>query len=260
MTKNVRLYPWNPNSEGAKQLANEMNIKRLKHLKSVFKHGKDKTVINWGASSFADPLVCNSNIINKPTNVEAVSNKLSFFELLKDKVDCIPDFTTDKNVALKWLEEKSVVFARKVLKGSGGNGIVIMRPDDPSSWVDAPLYTKYIKKKEEYRIHVMNGEVFLVQRKGLRKQEGVDPDKVNWAIRNLENGFVFVRNNVEPPKVVLSSAVSIFPHLGLDFYAADVVYNARDDLAYVLEVNTAPGLDGSTIKDYAEAFKKHFPC
>lgn len=257
MVNLVRIYPWNPKSESAKQLAGAMGVKRLKHAGSTLRHGKDRTIINWGASAFADPLTFNSKVINNPDNVDAVSNKLKFFQLLEGKVDCIPEFTSDKQVALQWLEGKSVVFARKVLKGSGGNGIVIMYPDNPKTWVDAPLYTKYIKKKEEYRVHVMGGKIFLVQRKGLRKVEGLDPSKVNWAIRNLENGFIFVRNDVAAPDVVLKASTDIFPHLGLDFYAADVVYNAQANLAYVLEVNTAPGLDGSTINDYAQAFKSY---
>jgi D-alanine-D-alanine ligase-like ATP-grasp enzyme len=44
--------------------------------------------------------------------------------------------------------------------------------------------------------------------------------------------------------------------LGLDFGAADVLFNARRNQAYVLEVNTAPGLEGQTVNDYAEAFKE----
>jgi D-alanine-D-alanine ligase-like ATP-grasp enzyme len=41
----------------------------------------------------------------------------------------------------------------------------------------------------------------------------------------------------------------------LDFGAIDIIYNESRDQAYVLEVNTAPGLTGQTIQSYADAFR-----
>jgi glutathione synthase/RimK-type ligase-like ATP-grasp enzyme len=41
--------------------------------------------------------------------------------------------------------------------------------------------------------------------------------------------------------------------LGLDFGAVDIIWNEREDKCYVLEVNTAPGLQGSTLENYANA-------
>jgi len=42
--------------------------------------------------------------------------------------------------------------------------------------------------------------------------------------------------------------------LGLDFGAVDIVYNENDNKAYVLEINTAPGLSGTTLEKYVEVF------
>jgi D-alanine-D-alanine ligase-like ATP-grasp enzyme len=41
---------------------------------------------------------------------------------------------------------------------------------------------------------------------------------------------------------------------GLDFGAVDVIWNAQKEKPYVLEINTAPGLEGQTIADYAAFF------
>ena len=41
--------------------------------------------------------------------------------------------------------------------------------------------------------------------------------------------------------------------LGLDFGAVDIIYNEAEDQHYVLEVNTAPGLEGTTLQKYTEA-------
>ena len=41
--------------------------------------------------------------------------------------------------------------------------------------------------------------------------------------------------------------------LMVDFGAVDVVWNDQYQKAYVLEVNTAPGIENSTVLDYATA-------
>ncbi|MNJ09659.1 hypothetical protein D3C77_38070 [compost metagenome] len=111
-------------------------------------------------------------------------------------------------------------------------------------------------KKEEYRIHVFNGEVVDVQRKARKKD--VPDDQVNWKVRNLANGFIFARGEEalgNVPQDVLDQAVKAVAALGLDFGAADVVYNDKQGKAYCLEVNTAPGLSGSTLDGYVKQLK-----
>jgi D-alanine-D-alanine ligase-like ATP-grasp enzyme len=43
--------------------------------------------------------------------------------------------------------------------------------------------------------------------------------------------------------------------LELDFGAADVIYNAQQDRAYSLEVNSAPGIMGTTLVNYTNALR-----
>ena len=43
--------------------------------------------------------------------------------------------------------------------------------------------------------------------------------------------------------------------IGLDFGAVDVIYNGHSNRAYVLEINTAPGLTGTTLDNYAAALR-----
>lgn len=259
---NVKLFSWNSASEGAKHLSQALGIKRLKESKSLFKGASHKAVINWGRSIIENTEILKCQVVNRPENVARVSNKLHFYELLSGKFD--PDllvpWTKDLKEAISWLTKPGIsVFARTKLQGSGGEGIVEMSKDDPDSFVKAQLYTRYVPKSDEFRVHVMGGNVILVQRKGLRQTDDqgnpVDPKTVNWKIRNLSNGFVFVRSDVRPPAEVVNAATGIFPHLGLDFYAADVIWNEKQGRAYVLEVNTAPGLSGSTIGNYVDGFK-----
>jgi glutathione synthase/RimK-type ligase-like ATP-grasp enzyme len=116
---------------------------------------------------------------------------------------------------------------------------------------DAPLYTKYEKRKREYRVHVWGNEVLDVTEK--RKRRGVDADS---RIRSWDNGWVFCREDVNYPPHVASVAVDAVHALGLDFGAVDVGYNVLKERAFVFEVNTAPGLEGTTLEKFANKIKE----
>jgi hypothetical protein len=42
--------------------------------------------------------------------------------------------------------------------------------------------------------------------------------------------------------------------LELDFGAVDLIWNENQNVVYVLEVNTAPGMEGTTLENYCDAF------
>lgn len=121
--------------------------------------------------------------------------------------------------------------------------------------VNAPLYVKYIKKQQEYRVHVFNGSVIDVQRK-MRRTDTPDED-VNWQVRNHSNGFIFGREGVELSPTALTMCVASVQALGLDFGAVDMIHNERSDTYYVLEVNTACGLTGTTLEKYKTAILEY---
>lgn len=253
----INIFSWNEHSEGAKELASAMNVKRIKHENSKYKGNQRKLVINWGSSKIPDE-VRKSRIINPPEAVAICSNKLSFFEALSGKGVSIPDWTNSFEQAVKWVTDGVVVCARTILNGHSANGLVLMHKDDPKSLVKAPLYTKYVPKKDEYRIHVINDKVVDVQRKALRNGyiEEHGADNVNYKIRNLANGFVYVRQGVDAPKQVIDEAIKAVRIVGLDFGAVDVVFNNKQDKAYVLEINSAPGLEGTSVENYAKALSE----
>lgn len=252
------IYPWHEKSKGARALSSALGIKRILHTNSKFKGGPTKTVINWGASELPTA-VSYSSVINKKTNVGIAAHKTKFFRRIKGKAR-IPDFTEDSTEALAWVQEGRIVMGRLKTKGKSGDGIIFI-DDDFDKWLDAPLFTTYIKKKEEYRVHFAFGEQIDIQRKTLRKtdMEGnpIDTSQVDFRIRSYNNGFIFQRENIDPPKDVLVQAKLAFDASNLDFGAVDVIFNEKSGMAYVLEINTAPGLEGATIGSYAKAFKKH---
>lgn len=243
-----------PASAGAKALSDKMRIPRIRHERSNFIPRPTKTVINWGSSVMPERFVT-CNVINRPEHVLKVTNKKNFFLACEaiPEIQCVP-FCLTKEAAIAWLSKGHTVCARQKLTGSSGEGLVLF--DAMDKFVEAPLYTQYIKKKDEYRIHVMNGEVISVQRKALKKD--FEGDNVDHRIRNLSNGFIFARDGVKPPEQVITQAQSSVTKLGLDFGAVDIIWNEKSQAAFVLEINSAPGLEGSTIDDYARAFSQHY--
>jgi glutathione synthase/RimK-type ligase-like ATP-grasp enzyme len=251
------LYSYNKDSEGAKVLSEALGIRRIRHTKSTFKGSPKKVVINWGSSELPDE-VMKSTIINEPARVDICTNKLTFFEhVARTGGVVIPDWTTDPGVAMQWCAEGHTVCARTVLQGHSGEGLILMDKNNLDSFVNARLYTKYVPKLDEYRVHVVNGQVIDIQRKALRNNwiEENPGDKPNYKVRNHANGFVYIRGDVNPPPGISEQALAAVNCVGLTFGAVDIIFNAKRNSCYVLEINTAPGLEGQTVHNYVNAFR-----
>lgn len=203
-------------------------------------------LINWGCSNL--PVTGDCRHLQAPLAVHYSSNKLKAFELMTDRdVNCVP-WTSSLNEAQAWSDDDKTVVARTTLTGHSGNGIIIY--ERGSEIEDAPLYTKYIFKEREYRVHVVKDQVIDTQRK-IR-----DPDRtvIDWKVRSHANGFIFARNNITDSDRRNSLAVAAVRALELDFGAVDIVEDKHGEL-FVLEVNTAPGLEGQTVDRYARALR-----
>jgi glutathione synthase/RimK-type ligase-like ATP-grasp enzyme len=247
----TKVYSYAP-SNGASALAKGLGIKVIKHEKSKYIPRVDDTIINWGSSNIPRHLYKCKRIINNPTTVALVSNKLLFFHEVFNKGLSIPEWTEDPAVVKMWIDKGKTVFARTVLNGHSGKGIVELKKG-----VDickASLYTVYIPKKEEYRVHIVAGNVIHTQRKALRNDYN---GPKNWTIRSHANGFKFVygKDLGKVPDDVLQQARRAMEICRLDFGAVDIIWNDKEKKAYVLEINTAPGLEGTTVQKYTEALK-----
>jgi glutathione synthase/RimK-type ligase-like ATP-grasp enzyme len=241
----MKFYLWNKYSEGGTALAKALGAKRIKHVGKPIRTG---VLVNWGASNITRDIRAGV-VLNKPDAVKRASDKLQAFRTLSGYV-CIPHFTESLVEASRWLLEGDMVVCRTVLNGHGGNGIILASTE--AEMVKATLYTRYIKKQNEYRVHVFNSKMIHKQRKARRLD--VPDEEVNWKVRNHENGFIFQIEDFDMPEDCEKQSVEAVKVLGLDFGAVDVIYNANEQRAYVLEVNSAPGLSGTTLDKYVEAF------
>lgn len=185
-----------------------------------------------------------------PFKLTSGTDKLTQLTKFKENNVGTLEFTIDRAVAVTWLPTTPVV-CRTLLRGSEGRGIVVAETQD--QLVVAPLYTRYFKKKTEYRVHVFNGRVIDVQEKRKRKMEGEQVNAADTRIRNLANGYVFCRENIAEPDGLRDLAVRATAALGYSLGAVDVAFNQHRNQLAVLEVNSNPGLQGTTLENYSNA-------
>lgn len=244
----IRVLPYKTGSKSAKALATALGGKVLKIENSSFKSRPGDVIINWGNSNCPDFLY-STNINCMP--LSSAASKLNFFKLMEvENSDIIPPFWTEPEAIP---DEAFPVVCRTILNGHSGAGIHIASTRD--ALVPSPLYVKYIKKQEEYRVHCGKRDSDSVTIAVQRKARRLCHDFPNWQVRNHANGFVYVREGFTAPEAVVQAAHRALQAVSLDFGAVDVIWNAHEQRAYVLECNTAPGLSGTTITDYRDFFR-----
>lgn len=233
------IYSYNNHSKSALELANALAIPVVNEVMPYYK------IINWGSSLRMDgPNV----ILNKPEYVAKAVNKIKTFSSLKLLgIPTVP-FTFNRDVAARWIAMGKIVYCRTELNSSSGDGIVIAREikDLPE---DCPLFTQGILSPAEYRVHVFNNKVIDVSQK-----KRVSGEEANPLIRNYSNHWIFAREDIYIPKVVTTWAKYAVNKMGLNFGAVDILY--KNGTAFILEVNTAPGLQGTTLDNYSKSFKE----
>lgn len=258
MNKRYRVLPYKQASRSAKALAEALGGKRLRLEGSTFVPRASDVVINWGNSDGyvdkeGDEWAClvGFRLLNDGAAVADAANKLFFFEEMKD-TELTPEFWTNKD---EIPDEKFPIVCRTILSSHSGAGIHIA--DCRDSLVDAQLFVKYEKKKEEYRVHVgktREGEVVTISVQRKARSLSVPDEEVDWQVRNHANGFIYQREGFTLPEACERAAHRTLARVGLDFGAVDVIWNEHEQRAYVLEINTAPGLEGQTVTDYANFF------
>lgn len=244
----LKVLPYKAGSQSARELVRSLSPKAVMKRQTTPLRGK-KVMLNWGHSN---PLfnTVGVTVLNLPNAVAVASNKLKALVKMKAEGINVPDFTTDITVARTWIEEERIVLCRTLLRANSGKGIVVAKEVD--DLVTAPLYVKYVRKEKEYRLHVFRGQVIDIIEK--RKRSGFqDNNLYSKYIRSCDSGWVFCRDNVTVDEATRTEAINAVSALGLDFGAVDIVMNKKDNRPVVLEVNTAPGLVGTTISRYKEA-------
>lgn len=251
------LLPYKQTSKGAAQVARALALNAVTR-DARFNPERPVAVLNWGRGDFPVWRDHVTRFINPPDAVVKAINKVqSFRAFQRAGVPCAP-FTTSRREAEGWLRERNrplAVLCRTELEGKDAAGLVVAR--ELNQIVDAPLYTRYVKKLHEYRVHVMNGECFYVNKK-VKKAADAVPRDANPLIRSGSHGWFFHDVEGIPLSAAVQQAcVDAVQALGLDFGGVDVGVTA-EGTPVIYEVNTAPEMGPNSTRHYKEAFKKHY--
>lgn len=246
----IKIYPYKIGSGSARALADALATVCIKE-QGRYRPKRGHVILNWGNPRLPTSWdAARVSWINPPGRVVTAGDKLASYRILgaKEGVN-LPEFTTDRTVAQSWLA-KSRVCGRSLLHASGGRGLTVHQPG-ATLLGNEVVWCKYITKKREYRVHVFNGAVIDTQIK--RKRNGVEHE--DTYIRNLENGWVFCRTGVVADPARDAMAVLAVESLGLNFGAVDMIWSGKGKKNWVLEINTAPGLEGTTLESYTNAVR-----
>jgi glutathione synthase/RimK-type ligase-like ATP-grasp enzyme len=251
------IYPYNLGSRSARALSTNLVDHRSKRVRpdGRYKHNwNTHAIINWGSSEEPDWKRDERSRLwlNPATVVARATDKVQCLQILKDAGISVPDFTTSRQTAENWCQQGNIVYCRTMTRASGGKGIVLAT--SLRSIVNAPLYTKQLAIKGEYRVHVFNGEVIDYQKKR-KREEAIENGDIAEDIRNINNGWVYCRNNLTRLEDNETYAIRATRALGLNFGAVDIIRDINRR-SYILEVNTAPGLEGLTLVNYTNAIRK----
>lgn len=259
MTTRIRILPYGP-SDSCNALKeairtylsdNRINasVQNLRSEGSIFTARPSDIIINYGNRRYPQSFFGNANVLNNLESLNRAANKLTALGVMREAGIETVEYTTDLAVAMGW-HQNSIVYARSTLTGHSGEGITVHVPQDNSViQANQPLYTKGIQgARREWRVHVFKGIITYVQKKIRRNGYREDPN-YREDVRNHHTGWVYSNQfNDTPNDAVLWNAVKAVEALSLDFGAVDVI--SRGTNAWVLEVNTAPGLTGTTLGTY----------
>jgi hypothetical protein len=270
------IASWN-NGTAAKALAEALDAKLMKKDSSAPIPRSVTHIINLGLGTESEGAQriffgCTQamRVVNNLTSVAVAQSKVRTFQRIRER--------NARILPLHWFNAEDAnycclvggltVVARTHDRGSSGSGIVVLTPDEARVGRGLPaaqLYTKAINKRREYRVHVgnLNGRMVTIDVTRKIRRPGVD-DTNRPFIWNHDNEFIFVRDGVNPdtiPQSLIARAQVAVQDLGLQFGAVDIIVERGGTLldanCYVLEVNTSPGMEGTTLARYVEFFQKY---
>lgn len=252
--KPIRILRYGP-SDSLNRLVDslresEVDVKKLNMINSSYRGSDDHFILNWGSSNPRS--IISGSIFNKPSAVAIAANKLDTYYTLEraGMNSVLPVWFTDPDLAKHYTKNGCKVYCRTTLRGSQGEGIVVATK--PSEVVHASLYTLQAPVCREVRVHVFDNKVIYCTEKRKMNSERIEEESIEFSrdVRNLENGWVFCSTEIS--ESVQNIAIDVVLKIGLDFSAVDIGISHRDE-PFIFEVNTAPGLEGTTLTAYRDA-------
>lgn len=264
MTTRIRVLPYGP-SDSVNALVSSLNqhlrdnrinanaMALLSDGTSRFRARSGDVIINYGNRRYQESFFEGATVLNNVAALNRAANKVAAFNTMRLAEVKTVEYTTNREEAQNW-NRNSIVYERGVLNGHSGEGITVRLTREGIA--EAPLYTKAITgPRREWRVHVFEGVITYVQKKIRRNGYRDNPD-YREDVRNHHTGWVYSNAfNDSPNDQVLIQAHKAVQALGLNFGAVDLI--SKGEEAWVLEVNTAPGLTGTTLETYQHNFLQY---
>jgi len=253
-----------------------------------------KVVIGWGAKTKDSVSIPKSmHVLNHPNKIRDNRNKYKTLQALRKSKLAVANFCTAKEVLAELKKAsgavKVPVVGRTNFHQSGKGFWLCLTQAQVKNAIDegAQYFQDYLDIADEFRVHVFGGDVIYVQKKVKRKnmteafkeqhaekitnaakkaKKDLDTDTMDYILGRMAKGSpnpdMIVRSNMrgwkfsrvaKPKKELCTLAVAAVKAVGLDFGAVDCCLDTQGN-AWVIEINSGPSLQGSTMDAYIAAF------
>lgn len=236
-------------SEGRRDLARGLRIRQIRRTNSRYVPRMGDILVNWGqCSEYYDESV---TWLNSPDAVDGATRKDYCFGVWEAHDVPTVKYTNCQSTARRWVVQLGVVMHRSLNSSSQGRGITLCHNMSEVTEKSGGFFCQLFgtEDNKEYRIHVVDGEVIDTTQKRQRRRSNGYTGPTDRIIRSASNGWVFCRENLDCPEAANIAAIKAVKVMGLDFGAVDIAVSPTGQVC-VYEVNTAPGLEGTTLSKY----------
>ena len=252
-----------------------------------------KKVLCWGTKTDKNIDMVNGQVFNHPNQIRVNRNKLQSLGEFK-KGNCnVADFTDDFNKAGSNEYPFPLVARTKYHQGGAGFWLCLTKDQVKQAIAEGAQYIQtFIDIADEYRLHVVGGKVVHAVRKTKREnhkeaftkhwsehcenfanKKDIPLDKatvdvimgrmarkfatgVDMVVRSNTRGWKFVRVALDKlNKPLGEEAIKAVEALKLHYGAVDCCIGA-DGKPYIIECNTGPGLEASSLDAVTTALKE----
>jgi len=255
-----------------------------------------KIIIGWGAKTKEKTPLGKAVVLNHPDNIRSNRNKLSTLETLKKAGVPVASFVGADKIMDQIKNKKMsfpVIGRTKYHQGGKGLWICVSELNVKTAIQEGAQYFQtIIPIKDEYRLHIFNGERIYTQRKTQRDDMGaafkeqhadkikhhadknkkkLDADTMDYVLSQLGKSIVekpdmLVRSNTrgwkfsrvtkdsKTLKALEKVCVNALNAMNLQFGAVDCCVDENGD-CWVIEINSGPGLEESSFNAYVAKFE-----
>ncbi len=251
-----------------------------------------KKVLCWGTKTDENIDLPNKKVYNHPNYIRINRNKLQSLDAFKKGKCNVADYTDDFAKAGSKAYPFPLVARTKYHQGGAGFWLCLTKDQVKQAIDEGAQYIQtFIDIKDEYRLHIVDKKVVYAVRKTKRDnhkeafiahwtehcenfaaKKEINLDKasvdvimgrmarkyatgVDMVVRSNTRGWKFVRVALDKlNKPLAEEATKAVLALKLDYGAVDCCIGV-DGKPYIIECNTGPGLEGSSLEAVTVALK-----